>query len=891
MGHAQSHQYSSPRSTGRSKGDKSPFSSPVLDSAKSASAWTGATSRFRSRSLSRRSRSKQQRVEERRRDEVNRFLYEALEQQREAEETLAAGRSHDDRAAHARLVIDENAAGLTGLRIDVRPPAKPGFAASTRSPTPGMSTSSSLTHSSPALTHSSPGLTSHWSESSASGHSPAQAFQSFRDSLSRAQLNRLSLLLGKTGDAIDIQGALDDAAKDFLEEHEAAEARKRRSQKPRARGPIVVVGAEPIGAKRYSHLSAPRKDSEASETTVRVRQGSATTVDGVACSSIPFPSARRSTQSLSPPPPVWHRFSTTPATLEDIYGVYADESEDERQQAPKSPDNQRRRPSAQVDLSGYIAASPRLAFPVTGENHVAPGSPAAPPVRAPSRARLPPGHPGNHHARFARRPLSPLTRRSSGSSAQSSRRTPTDPTAAPPFSRRRSSCTPSGYPARLGSVAEGSALSSPGNEVPLCITPGVLPGVPSEERPFTFFSCASGTSFPHSVAHEDESSVMGSPVARSTRASSSAAGPDLELPSPDAPVAHGVPPVPSLSTVDFGDYSMAPSASDRSSPVDSDIPPDALDAFPAPPAQPSLSRPRLPAPLRFPPHLRHSHGTDASSARSFLDSPPPSSTSFTTTTSVESVELASHEAACVHAVDFTFPSSLGNRKGGRNAKRSPTMSSCSDSLATFVLEDLIDSLADAHGAPFSPVVTPIVVAPHDDDEPSRRTERLRSLEAPSPNLLVPPPPLPVLAPRSPPTFAPSFSLNPPFHGGKADQHVGAVSPRTHAYAYEHDRDGDSGRFVVPAADLDASYRFPPPPSPIRRATDPLPPPSPPAVPAKQPSLRSGSLTSVDARLGCRGKRGLSRDEIGEWLGRARRESEEACENGGDEREREGDKWC
>ncbi|GJN90970.1 hypothetical protein Rhopal_003984-T1 [Rhodotorula paludigena] len=839
MGHAQSHQYSSPRTGGRSKGNKSPFSSPVLDSAKSASAWTGATSRFRSRSLSRRSRSKQQRVEERRRDEVNRFLYEALEQQREAEETLAAGRSHDGRAAHARLVIDENAAGLTGLRIDVRPPSKPDVAASTRSPTPGMSTSSSLTHSSPALTHSSPGLTSHWSESSASPQSPAQAFQSFRNSLSRAQLNRLSLLLGKTGDTIDIQGALDDAAKDFLEEHEAAEARKRRPPKPRAKGPIVVVGAEPI---------------------------------------------------------VWHRFSTTPATLEDIYGVYADESEDERQQAPKSPDNQRRRPSAQVDLSGYIAASPRLAFPVTGENHVAPGSPAAPPVRAPSRARLPPGHPGNHHARFARRPLSPLTRRSSSSSAQSSRRTngssPTDSTAAPPFYRRRSSCTPSSYPARLGSVAEGSALSSPGNEVPLCITPGVLPGVPSEERPFTFFSCASGTSFPHSVAHEDESSMMGSPVeARSTRASSSAAGPDLELPSPDARVAHGVPPVPSLSTVDFGDYSMAPSSSDRSSPVDSEIPPDALDAFPAPPAQPCLSRPRTPAPLRFPPHLRHSHGTDASSARSLLDSPPPSSTSFTTTTSVESVELASHEAACVHAVDFTFPSSLGNGKGGRKAKRSPTMSSCSDSLATFVLEDLIDSLADAHGAPFSPVVTPIVVASHDDDEPSRRTERLRSLEAPSPNLLAPPPPLPSLAPRSPPTFAPSFSLNPPFHGGKADQHVGAVSPRSHAYAHDHDRDGDSGRFVVPAAAVDASYRFPPPPSPIRRATDPLPPPSPPAVPAKQPSLRSGSLTSVDARLGCRGKRGLSRDEIGEWLGRARRESEEACENGGDEREREGDEWC
>ncbi|BGP48720.1 hypothetical protein JCM10450v2_004596 [Rhodotorula kratochvilovae] len=898
----------------RTKGKASITRAPLLDLSFSASAWTSPTSRFGSRARSQRRAPAAAAEEDReaharreQREEMQRFLAEAMEHQREAERTLAEAHLGGRSPSVPRLSFGdcgEDAGGLDGLMIAVdgaaprsttsfrprllssssaamartrsageapvnlakplrRERRRPSFdlqeLQSARSATPGMSISSSATLSTASHTHHSPTPTSHWSESSASEQTPPMSFATFRNSLNRAQLNRLSVLLANPD-------KLDDADIAVASEVLSGRAPPRPAQKSaRLRGPITVVSAEPIGARRYAELEArrvskastARKSSVQSDATLRItRASSGSSLHEVWSSEIPFPATAAPRHSLATVDgqPLSLRFSTTPATLAELQrdGEHEPHApwlfiEDE----PLSPRSRARRPSVMEGLGDYIAASPQLAFP-TGEKPLpaidwAPLSPCSP-SRTPS-ATLPRGHPASHHARFDQLdrlavPLRPHLPQRGSSSPSSSSPSPTNP-------RRRSSCAPSSYRTRLGSVAEDSlAALSPtttttgGDEVPLCLTPGVVALIPSTEparpRPVTMSSSASATSFPHSVAQDDGFSEARSPSSRAASAASASYFDAPPLPTPLRPAA--------LPHIDFSGYSLAPppqpqeGASRLHSFAESDLPlGGTLDAFPAPP------RTMWPA-------ARDSLLSASSAVTEEERSATPSSVSALSSaaTSAASIELPSAAAdapltvsfSALRGVSSTF-SPLGAAKVAAMvdspARRSNGSSSAS-SLGTFVLEELVDELLAANAVGEAGLGA-VPVYPDLEEEGEE----------------APPVPPKEPSPAASPVAPPRVSLAQP-------------SPLSQLAA------AAEARFPLPlpaataAAALD-SRRFPAAAAPTapqqqhvqRRGTFPLLSSASFAIIA-----RSAAQDAEDVRLGCRHKRGFSRDEIGEWLVRGGR---------------------
>ncbi|BGP40601.1 hypothetical protein JCM10449v2_004563 [Rhodotorula kratochvilovae] len=910
----------------RTKGKASITRAPLLDLSFSASAWTSPTSRFGSRARSQRRAPAAAAEEDReaharreQREEMQRFLAEAMEHQREAERTLAEAHLGGRSPSVPRLVLGdcgEDAGGLDGLMIAVdgavprsttsfrprllssssaamartrsagealvnlakplrRERRRPSFdlqeLQSARSATPGMSISSSATlstashtHHSPtptlstaSHTHHSPTPTSHWSESSASEQTPPMSFATFRNSLNRAQLNRLSVLLANPD-------KLDDADIAVANEVLSGRAPPRPAQKSaRLRGPITVVSAEPIGARRYAELEArrvskastARKSSVQSDATLRItRMSSGSSLHEVWSSEIPFPAtaAPRHSFATVDGQPLSPRFSTTPATLAELHRDGEREPhapwlfiEDE----PLSPRSRARRPSVLEGLGDYIAASPQLAFPA-GEKPLpaidrVPLSPRSH-SRTPS-ATLPRGHPASHHARFdtldrlAVPPRPHLPQR--GSSSPSSSPSPTSPC-------RHSSCAPSSYRTRLGSVAEDSpSPTSPttGDEVPLCLTPGVVALIPSTERadgrprPVTMSSSASATSFPHSVAQDDGFSEARSPSSRAASAASASYFDAPPLPTPLRPAA--------LPHIDFSGYSLAPppqpqeGASRPHSFAESDLPlGGTLDAFPAPP------RTMWPA-------ARDSLLSASSAVTEEERSATPSSVSALSSaaTSAASIELPSAAAdapltvsfSALRGVSSTF-SPLGAAKVAAmvdSPARRSNGSSPASSLGTFVLEELVDELLAANASGEAGLGA-VPVYPDLDEEGE---------EAPP----VPPKePTPSASPGTPPRAS-----------------LAQPSPLSQLAA------AAEARFPLPlpaatAATALDSHRFPAAAAPTapqqqqhvqRRGTFPLLSSASFAIAA-----RSAAQDAEDVRLGCRHKRGFSRDEIGEWLVRGGR---------------------
>ncbi|GAA5973787.1 hypothetical protein JCM11641_003157 [Rhodosporidiobolus odoratus] len=629
---------------------------------------------------------------------------------------------------------------------------------------------------------------------------------------------------------------------------------------------IVVVEAHRIGSGRYSVLKdaaeaavTTRRLSEAEKKVVhaahagltakalQARKPSVASID-VWDSQIPLP-GRPAAPLPSPMVALSPRFSTTPAAPANIYlnspeDVRADSRNLNRTSwimldGASAPTN--RPPSP--DLSGYIAASPELTCaPQDREIFVAiDGSPQPSPATSPAprrvSSRAPFCHPSSYHSRFAH-VLSITTvtngRRASTSTIltlsrqlpSSRRRTSvhTSPVSAgdiviPPtgrgrrrssyrisiadideeassvssMPRRRASCVSLATTSnsadqavvsravavnrrcRLGSVAEttlssGSHLlpSTPSSDFPLPFT-----------RPQTLYSQHSGLSFPRSV-HDD---------------------PESPLPSPEGPP---MPVSPAGNSV-FNGYSMAKAATRRCSFANS-VSPETVDAFPPPPSLPFPSPAVPPAPLDLAANLRRSLDAGlALSSPTTLNASTPSTASFTSSlTSDTSVELISLPGNIALGVDFTEAALGGNTYYKNKATSSPTPSS--GSLATFVLDDLLNDLEATGGAWEGPSVTPIPFI-STSEAPPRPKGRL-SLEQAElvPSLLLAPP-LPVVAPRSPPHFLSSFSFNPPFTPGKHKLAI-QTSPATHPL---NDGIFDSP-YLLPRTP-EGAHRFPASPSP------------------------------------------------------------------------------
>lgn len=828
MGHAQSRPTTAAEDSSRLK-EKGSTSrrAPFLDTNRSASAWTNPTSRLsrlrRSHRTSTGTRTEDEEEKARQREEVQRYLADAIEQQREAEQTLAETRSA---SSVPRLVLGDygaEAGGLDALKLSSSRTVRPGSSGSARSAAPGMSlASSSFTRSNPSHASRSPAAkSSRWSESSGSSDedddspatpatpaTPSMPFTSFRNSLNRAQRDRLSVLLAHP-DKLDEADVAVASAVLYGHGHGhgrhasapvPASAPLRRLKSTKVRGPIRIVAAAPMSANRYAELEQ-RRAAEASS---------------------------------APSPRVSPRLRSTPAEATAELEPLRPEAE---QASPRSR-------SSDEDLSGFIAASPQLAFP--GSDGFFPHGESAPPLsrarstRAPSTTlppTLPPSPSDSQRVRLGRlgrlSVATALARPSAAASPTSSRRPPRTPTSPRPT---------------LGSVAEDSSSSSPsptGAEVPVCLSSGVIsPASPNSalSRP-SLPSSSSSTSFPRSVGLDDGLTEASSPVGPPAAAQD--ASPDSEY--FDARRAT------TTSTAEtrrpFSRHSLAPSALSL---AESDLPPATLDAFPAPPSR-GVARVAQEG-------ARDSLLSNETSSTEHCGSLTPStslsrSTAASTVRSLELPSLASRNAALAN-VDFSVALEVSTfvpaAAGAGTAKvadmvDSPAASRASSSLETFVLEDLVDELVAA-----------AALSPEGEQEHVE-------LDCPPP---VPPKEAPARPRRPPHARAASTPLMSPPRAPPATSSA-ASSPRTK-------RSPSAASAPQPPHLLTglglASYRFPPAASAQRKASFPS---WPLPVLAKVAWAPNSRADEAAARREGRKKRGLSRDEVGDWVARSRKESGEA----------------
>ncbi|GAA5856864.1 hypothetical protein JCM9279_007021 [Rhodotorula babjevae] len=821
MGHVNSRPSTTTDRSSPAKGKSASFLDANLNL--SASAWTSSTSRFSRRGRSQRKSASAPAGDDdekaRQRQEVQQYLADAIEQQREAEQTLADTRSV---RSVPRLLVGDYAGAPAGPSSSSRT-ARPGSSGSARSAAPSMSTSSSAT---PWTSLESPHLpqprSSRWSESSASSNgdepapvaAPSMPFHSFRNSLNRIQRDRLSVLLAHPDKLDETDVAVASAV--LYGQPKAAPARRLKPTK--VRGPIRIVAAAPISSNRYAELEQ-RRAKEAAPASPRLSPKSRS-----------MRAARLVSPALESPRERAHR---------DV------------QQPPRPR-------SSSEDLSGFIAASPQLAFPGSdgffphGDSAPSSSSPSAiPPTRPPrpASAVLPPALPlpPGQQTRLDR-----LDRLSVPTAAQRWQRNPS-PSSTSSAPRIRLDTSPLSPRATLGSVAEDSPSSSSqspiGADVPVCLSPSAvrcLSPASTLSRP-SLLSSSSSNSFPRSVALDEGLSEGLSPsaTAQDKRPQSGSLDVEERRERPTMPSCEDRRP--------FSRYSMAPSV------AESDLPSSTLDAFPAPPQTMRLEPAPVPRPAASTRDSLFSsetssteHGgtltpmTARSSARSTAPTSAQSSLDLTTT--------ASRNAAI--AVDFsaalgasTFKPVEADKGKVAAMVDSPAPSRTSSSLGTFVLEDLVDELVAA--AAMSPLPSPAAAVrdearARDDDEdlpppvPPKEARRPVSILRPKLALRTSSAPtVPALSPRtrsSPPERrAPRLTSYPP-----------APSPTAHGLA---------------------AYRFPPV-SPRKVHFDGL------VVPQPQPHEAAASANDEVTRLGSRKKRGFSRDEVGDWIVRARRESDE-----------------
>ncbi|BGP08607.1 hypothetical protein OF846_003624 [Rhodotorula toruloides] len=969
MGQSQSTQSRSTRVERRWKGD----SRETADTSTTAAQPASSSPRNRRQTISRRFQLKGRRL--RQNTEAQRSMLEAMVQQREAETMLAdLKRERDERPSAPRLALGSSS-GLEGLCIVVGEASpstgkqaspklveggsSPGHSQATkiapagpssdatqllalpdtstmplsyhlRSPTPGLSTSSSTVPSSPCPDLPTP--KSHWSESSVGTPTPQLPFQSFRDSLN---LNRLSQLFpsGTSSSGTpssprspDMERLCDISSTDKVVTQRCEQTKRRKTGAGRPQ--IVVVDSQPVGAKRYSQMMtaeetlqdelgcSERKGSTggASIATIKptgARKASVVSTAGsvdVWDSDIPWPGMRQARTS-TPDVALSPRFSTTPAFL-----AQAECLDDSLRRASDRRNTYKRR-SSTLDLTGYVAASPELAFPsatasLTSLVSSSPSPPLPPkPFRRLSQMRAPAGHPASHHLRFSRASsTSPSSPRSSSSSRPpkisppaaglpANAKSPSPTLLALP--RRRSSAgAPLAWRGRLDSVAETAASSARGgDEVPVRFGPGASRRRSSVRR-FTNCTSASDVSFPHSIGTEDAESSR-SPVLPVTAAPS--------------PTGRDLPPLPAATSgIDFSGYTLGKPATRPVSCIStgSDLPPELVDAFPAPPLPPlpPFARPRVPAKLDLSRQARDSILTaTASSSRSLPShASTPSTSSFASSlTSQASIDLGPKSAGPVVSVDFGAAALTGK------TYRPP---SSAGSVATFVLEDIIDELNGLHVKEEKAGLT-------------GRCERLLSLEQPDPHLaeqLAPTVLASTIVPqaRSPPRFQSVFSLDKPISTSKPLPAL--VSPLSHALLDDSRFDSPRLALLTPdpihfatgmphdlppsmpasldpspvppqkpwtsrprIASADAAHRSPTQQAEARRDTYPkfVPPPQrtqeanlfdallEQASRADEQGGKNGGATR-EHRLGSKDKRGFDKADIGAWLDRARRESEE-----------------
>ncbi|GAA5906866.1 hypothetical protein JCM8208_000063 [Rhodotorula glutinis] len=813
MGHVNSRPATTTDSSIRTKGKGSSSRPSFLDTnlALSASAWTSSTSRFSRRGRSQRrsasGRAGDDEEKVRQRQEVQQYLAHAIEQQREAEQTLADTRSV---RSVPRLVVGDHGGASAGPSTSSRT-ARPGSSGSARSAAPSMSTSSSAT---PWTSLESPQLppprSSRWSESSASSNedepaslaAPAMPFHSFRNSLNRLQRDRLSVLLAHP-DKLD---EADVAVASAVLYGQPKSAPSRRLKPAKVRGPIRIVAAAPMSVNRYAELEERRAKT--------------------AGPASPRPSPKsRSTRTARPASPVGARAQEPP-----------------------------RPRSSNEDLSGFIAASPQLAFPGSdgffphGDSaSVAPPPAAGPPpsrLPRPASAVVPPPRPlpASQQTRLGR-----LDRLSVPAGAHGSlRHPPSSSTSAAP--RIRLDVSPLSPRSTLGSVAEDSPSSSSpspaGADVPVCLSPSAprcMSPASTLSRP-SLLSSSSSNSFPRSVALDEGLSEGISPPSQDGLPPST---------SPDAESFRGRRTMPvGEERRPFSRYSLAPSV------AESDLPTSTLDAFPAPPQ--TLRLEPVAAARRQASTTRDSvFSSDASSTEHGGTLTPmtmrSSGRSSAPTTAQSSLDLST-KASRNAAIAVDFSAALGASTfmpvGGETSKvaaivDSPIPSRTSSSLGTFVLEDLVDELVAA--AAMSPLPSPAVEA-HDE---------VRAREAAEDR----PPPVPPKETRRPAsTLRPKLVLR-----TFSAPAIPALSPRTRASLPERKpaRLGSYPPVPLPTAHSLAAYRFPPV-SPRKVHFEGLVVPKAPAATASDEVMR----------LGSRKKRGFSRDEVGDWIVRARRESDE-----------------
>lgn len=634
-------------------------------------------------------------------------------------------------------------------------------------------------------------------------------------------------------------------------------SRRKTGSTRRNKRPIVVVEAHRVGSDRYSVMKeaadatalvkAMEEEKLVSSRASKIpfgeaksakRRSSNVSID-VFDTAVPFPGTTQS-RVVSPLLSLSPRFSTTPIALANFYreapeNVRADARRLNRASWINLESSPRQRRRSSGDLSAFIAASPELTC-ATEDDEIFLRLAASPPLDMvptplPVASPLPASHPASFHKRFSngsqlslllgdRRashtsllsPPCPTPRRRSSASPITFKETfvgvtPSRPgrqvsnricfvdndegeaERSPQDQSRRASTFSLATTAnsadqavvsranivhrrsRLGSVAE-TAVSSPNSEFPLPFG-----------RPSTLYSQHSGLSFPRSVG-DDNDSPFASPA------------PLAQTPSAFATA---------NTNSGFLSYSMA-TAGKRVS-VTSSISPDTVDSFPSPPAVPALPPhlARIVPPARLdlsrPSHLHRSLNTNLgrNSPTTTAHASTPSSASFSSSiTSESSIDVASLPDNVLR-VDFSEFARVGGTFSKEEMAASPALSA--GSLATFVLEDLINDLQSADWeAQLSELPESGMTA---------RPKGRLSLEQPDlfPSLhLAPPLPLNI-TPRSPPQFISSFSFN-PSSVTSTRKIAHQTSPASHPL---NDGIFDSPFLCVPSPAPDASastYRFP-----------------------------------------------------------------------------------
>ncbi|ORY89830.1 hypothetical protein BCR35DRAFT_329177 [Leucosporidium creatinivorum] len=740
--------------------------------------------------------------------------------------------------------------------------------------------------------HASP--TSHWSESSAGGRTPPPNFNTFRNSVnfsvnskrfsthsSNPRHSAHEATHSLANDLMAPTKPLQKAIEKGLQGYRANKENERRRKAMKKRGPIVVVGAQRVGSGRYSMMkeaaarsAAARKESIGSKEGLASRRGSKDS-NGRRRSSASEGKRVSASRRGSEPTRSQDGGLSPPTNLSAS--------------APSPSFLHRRSPSAQA-LMSFIAASPDLTCP--DPSHPLFDTQATP---RPSIARLPEGHPANHHARFrsynervaalppnpvvpaafstgpaplpprgvlAQRRASALAgstrssivsayghmepqdgfegaRRSSSFSGASSRKLsnyrlsiaePRDEEEV--AESRRSSIaswtTTTRSRSRMGSVDQANsndATSSKGSvggagmgrrqssaslgalndhrrpsttSMPFVNDAPVLPTARSN-------SVVSRTSFPHSVAYTSDSRSTPYRDARlgSTVSYFSMPTTTLDLPlTPEAtltPLADvnrtPKPPATSAGEISWGGYSLAPplpmDASSRGSVTSvasySEIAPETVDAFPAPPTTARPLRLNVPTPLVIKKHHPFPYDSEGSL---LSDASTPSTGSFDSSSSTSAssqgvLQLQQEEAfgsgngyaQTLEMLSNAVQISLEGQGSTYKAPPSPSFSLGGHSAATFTMDDLMqlggNSWSSAEAVRTSslppsyqpaavasfPVVSSSPLLPSAPSTPkpkalSRRPSE-HQLERASPNLSLPTQPLPATTSmrQAPPVFS------------------------------------------------------------------------------------------------------------------------------------------